>query len=83
MSVWRSCCPAAEAQGLKLGVGNRQGLEHLPLESDFQFLFRELASPALGYWHDVGHGQIKENLGLSATRCTWNRCATAVRISHP
>jgi sugar phosphate isomerase/epimerase len=56
--------PAAEAQGLKLGIENRQALEELPLDSDFQFLFRELASPTLVYWHDVGHGQIKENLGF-------------------
>jgi sugar phosphate isomerase/epimerase len=56
--------PAAEARGLKLGIENRQGLEELPLESDLQFMFRELASPALVYWHDVGHGQIKENLSF-------------------
>ena len=54
----------AESQGIKLGVENRQALEELPLESDFQFLFRELASPSLGYWHDTGHAQIKENLGF-------------------
>jgi sugar phosphate isomerase/epimerase len=56
--------PVAESQGIKLGIENRQGLEELPLESDFQFLFRELASLNLVYWHDTGHGQIKENLGF-------------------
>jgi sugar phosphate isomerase/epimerase len=56
--------PEAESRGIKLGVENRQGLEELPLESDFQFLFRELASPTLVYWHDTGHAQIKENLGF-------------------
>ena len=56
--------PAAEAHGIKLGIENRQALEELPLESDFQFLFRELASPNLVYWHDTGHAQIKENLGF-------------------
>ena len=56
--------PAAEAQGVKLGLENREALEELPIESDFQFLFRELPSPSLGYWHDTGHGQIKENLGF-------------------
>jgi len=56
--------PEAEANGLKLGLENRQGLKELPLESDYQFLFRELASPNLVYWHDTGHAQIKENLGF-------------------
>jgi sugar phosphate isomerase/epimerase len=62
--VLRKVLPAAEAQGVKLGIENRQELEELPLESDFQFLFRELDSPAAVYWHDVGHAQIKENLGF-------------------
>ena len=56
--------PEAQARGVKLGVENRQGLEELPLEGDFQFLFRELSSPNLVYWHDTGHAQIKENLGF-------------------
>ena len=56
--------PEAESRGLKLGVENRQALEELPFEGDFQFLFRELASPNLVYWHDTGHAQIKENLGF-------------------
>jgi sugar phosphate isomerase/epimerase len=56
--------PEAESRGLKLGAENRQALEELPLESDFPFLFREVGSPNLGYWHDTGHAQIKENLGF-------------------
>ena len=48
MRLLKKLLPAAEAQGLKLGIENRQALEELPLESDFQFLFRELASPDLG-----------------------------------
>jgi sugar phosphate isomerase/epimerase len=55
---------SAEARGIKLGVENRQALEELPIESDYQFLFREVASPNLVYWHDTGHAQIKENLGF-------------------
>jgi len=54
----------AEAQGTRLGIENRQCLEELPFESDFQFLFRELISPNIVYWHDTGHAQIKENLGF-------------------
>ena len=54
----------AESRGIKLGVENRQALEELPIESDYQFLFREISSPSLVYWHDTGHAQIKENLGF-------------------
>jgi sugar phosphate isomerase/epimerase len=54
----------AESRGVVLGAENRQAVEELPFESDFQFLFRELASPNLAYWHDTGHAQIKENLGF-------------------
>ena len=60
----RKILTEAEARGLKLGAENREALEELPIEMDFQFLFREIASPNLGYWHDTGHAQIKENLGF-------------------
>lgn len=56
--------PEAEKRGIRLGCENRQGLEELPLDADFPELFREFASPCLGYWHDTGHAQIKENLGF-------------------
>ena len=62
--VLKKILPAAESRGIKLGVENRQALEELPLESDYQFLFHELPSPNLVYWHDTGHAQIKENLGF-------------------
>jgi sugar phosphate isomerase/epimerase len=60
----RKIVTEAEARGLKLGAENREALEELPIETDFQFLFREISSPNLGYWHDTGHAQIKENLGF-------------------
>jgi sugar phosphate isomerase/epimerase len=56
--------PEAESREIRLGVENRQALEELPLENDYPFIFRELASPNLVYWHDTGHAQIKENLGF-------------------
>jgi sugar phosphate isomerase/epimerase len=56
--------PEAEKRGLKLGVENRERIEELPFDSDFQFLFRQLDRDNVSYWHDVGHAQIKENLGF-------------------
>ena len=60
----RKVLPEAEARGIKLGVENREALEEIPLDSDFMFFFREFKSPAVVYWHDTGHAQIKENLGF-------------------
>jgi sugar phosphate isomerase/epimerase len=54
----------AEARGLRLGIENREALEEIPFESDFPFFFEEFPSPAVVYWHDCGHAQIKENLGF-------------------
>jgi len=54
----------AGARGLQLGIENREALEEIPFESEFPLWFRELKHPALRYWHDTGHAQIKENLGF-------------------
>ena len=54
----------AEARGLKLGIENREAVEEIPFEDDFHFLFKEFSGRAVGYWHDTGHAQIKENLGF-------------------
>jgi sugar phosphate isomerase/epimerase len=60
----RKVLPEAENLGIKLGIENREGLEELPLEPDYSLLFKALPSPAIVYWHDTGHAQIKENLGF-------------------
>ena len=60
----RLILPEAEKRGLKLGIENRQALEEIPLEDDFEFFFREFDSPNVVYWHDIGHARIKENLGF-------------------
>jgi len=60
----RKILPDAEARGLKLGIENREALEEILPDSDFEFFFREFTSPAITYWHDTGHAQIKENFGF-------------------
>lgn len=54
----------AEERGVKLGVENRQSVTEIPLDADLDLLLREFDRPGIGYWHDCGHAQIKENLGL-------------------
>lgn len=54
----------AKPRGLKLGIENREALEEIPFESDYDMFMKELRDPTVVYWHDTGHAQIKENLGF-------------------
>ncbi|MGH7941514.1 MAG: sugar phosphate isomerase/epimerase family protein [Limisphaerales bacterium] len=60
----RKIVPEAENRGLKLGCENREALEELPLEEDFEEFLRQFENRAIGYWHDCGHAQIKQHLGV-------------------
>jgi sugar phosphate isomerase/epimerase len=60
----KQIAPEAAARGVLLGAENREKAEELPLDADFKELFKAAGNPALRYWHDTGHAQIKENLGL-------------------
>ncbi len=60
----RQILPDAETRGIRLGCENRQALEELPLDEDFKSFLEEFQSTSIAYWHDAGHAQIKENLGL-------------------
>ena len=60
----RHILPEAEKRGIKLGCENRQALEELPLDGDFENFLKEFPSPSVAYWHDAGHAQIKENFGI-------------------
>jgi sugar phosphate isomerase/epimerase len=54
----------AGEKSIRLGVEGRRGYEEIPSERELPVLLDEINSPALGYWHDMGHIQIKENLGF-------------------
>jgi sugar phosphate isomerase/epimerase len=54
----------AKIRGLKFGIEIREAVEELPVESDFPSLLAEFPAPTVYYWHDVGHAQIKSDLGF-------------------
>ena len=54
----------ATKKGVRLGVEGRRGYEEIPSERELPQLLSELNSPQLAYWHDMGHLQIKDNLGF-------------------
>ena len=54
----------AGKRGIVLGIENREALEEIPFETDFNFFFRDFPGGVVRYWHDTGHAQIKHNLGF-------------------
>jgi sugar phosphate isomerase/epimerase len=54
----------AASKNVRLGLENRRGYEEIPTERELPALLKEMNSPQLGYWHDFGHAQIKENLAF-------------------
>ena len=54
----------AAAKNVRLGLENRRGYEEIPTERELPALLDEMDSTQIGYWHDFGHAQIKENLAF-------------------
>lgn len=55
----------AKLKGVKLGFENREKFEELPLDADYPAFLSDFPAEApVGYWHDTGHADIKEGMGL-------------------
>ena len=56
--------PTFEELGVKLGLENLPTYDAIPSEPEMTRLLAEFDSPCFGYWHDLGHGQVRANLGF-------------------
>jgi sugar phosphate isomerase/epimerase len=56
--LWRP----AERLGLKLGIENRYHLREVPNADELEILLDRFDGGNIGYWHDVGHAAVQENL---------------------
>jgi sugar phosphate isomerase/epimerase len=54
----------AGEKGIRLGLETRQSYEEIPSERDLEELLSRYPEPTVGYWHDIGHAQIRHNLGF-------------------
>ena len=56
--------PLAQTEGVHLGLENRERYEDVPSEREMLTFLSRIDHSHLGYWHDFGHAQIKENLAF-------------------
>ena len=57
--------PKFEKAGVMLCLENLPSIEAFPDEREMLMLKERFDTPALAYWHDMGHGQCRENVGWS------------------
>ncbi|MDZ4200003.1 MAG: sugar phosphate isomerase/epimerase family protein [Kiritimatiellia bacterium] len=58
--------PALEECGVNLGLENLPSWEAVPSEREFSSLVDRVGSDRIRYWHDIGHGAIRECMGWIA-----------------
>lgn len=56
--------PVLEETKVALCFENLPSWESIPTEIELETLLKKFNSPRVRYWHDVGHGQIRQNIGL-------------------
>lgn len=55
----------AKDKGVLFGIENREGFTELPMDEEMGELIESLKEHGVfGYWHDSGHAQLKERMGL-------------------
>lgn len=54
----------ASKRGIKIGLENRYYPNEIPNNEELAFFLKELYSKGLVYWHDTGHAQAQERLGI-------------------
>ena len=57
--------PRARELKIVLGLETRYGIEEIPDADETADILQRFGD-AVAYWHDVGHAQIKENLGIAS-----------------
>jgi len=59
---------AAEKYDVDVGIENRYRFEECPNFEEMAVIFGEFGGGRIGYWHDVGHAKVQENLGIVGTK---------------
>ncbi|MFQ5962781.1 MAG: sugar phosphate isomerase/epimerase family protein [Candidatus Scalinduaceae bacterium] len=55
---------AAESLGVNVGIENRYYFREYPNLDEIGIVLEKFGNGRIGYWHDVGHAKVQENLGI-------------------
>lgn len=56
--------PTLQKHSIRLGLEIVPSWEGVPTEAEMDRIARRFATPLVSYWHDTGHGQVRQNLGF-------------------
>ncbi|MGR3175343.1 MAG: sugar phosphate isomerase/epimerase family protein [Candidatus Scalindua sp.] len=59
---------AAEKYDVDVGIENRYYFRECPNFDEMGVIFEKFGGGRIGYWHDVGHAKVLENLGIVGTK---------------
>ncbi len=59
---------AAEKYDVDIGIENRYHFRECPDFEEMSVIFEKFGGGRIGYWHDVGHAKVQENLGIVGTK---------------
>lgn len=72
----------ARAAGIILGVENRFYYREIPTLEELGLIFKEFRSPYISYWHDTGHAQVMQELGIGRHKDYLDRYASRMAGIH-
>ena len=58
----------AEKYDVNVGIENRYYFRECPNFDEMGVIFEKFGGGRIGYWHDVGHAKVQENLGITGTK---------------
>lgn len=68
MGALEKMLPVLRGHGARLAIECLPAWESVPCETEMEEIFRHFNSPEICYWHDMGHAQVRQNLGFISHR---------------
>lgn len=74
--------PVLQETNVRLALENLPSWEAIPSETEMEEIFKRFDSPAICYWHDIGHGQVRQNLGFISHKLWLEKLASHLGGMH-